>query len=362
MNNMKKTIPTLVGGAILLTNASVFAIDEVTNQDNQNQELESDSNVENVEVSTDISNEVTDVIVEVIEDTELKVEEEVADTEEVEVEKNDEVELEKNDVEINNSSNTIALETESGSKITQKEIVNLLSNARNASHQKVMITNKDGVIVREGSDANTAQIGTLKKDEYVDVYEQNTNLGWSKINFEGKMAYVNTSDLVDVKKEYKESSEANLSVRSGAGDTYSEFGKLSKGERVQVYQNLSNGWSKINYNSKIAFVETSKLVETYSSKAMVSVEKVKVYKTASDSSDVLGESKKNETLLIYGEEGEFYKVKFGETFGYVKKNDLTLVQSTEKPQTGDVMVFSYMGAVGISALGLVSVNRKKKLK
>lgn len=354
MNNIKKTIPTLVGGAILLTNASVLAIDEVPNQD-ASQELENESNVEQVEMP----NEVPDVVIEVVEEVEKveqKVEEDVSQVENL-VEEND---SEKTDGKIDESSNVIAVETESNSKITQEEIVNLLSNVRSVSKQKVMRVSKDSIIVREGSDSNAPKVGTLKKDEYVDVYEQNVTLGWSKINFEGKMAYVNTSDLVDVVELYKESSEDNLSVRSGAGNTYSEFGKLSKGERVQVYQELDNGWSKINYNSKIAFVETSKLTETYSSKATVSVDKVNVYKTASDSSTVLGESKKNEILLIYGEEGEYYKVKFGETFGYVKKSDLTLIQNTEKPQTGDAMVFSYMGAVGVSVLGLVSVNRKKR--
>ena len=352
MNNIKKTIPTLVGGAMLLSNASVLAIDEVTNKDGQNQEIENESNIE----QTEVSNEISDVVVEVIEDINTKVEQEASQFENLVEESS----VEGNINETNSPVDVAPLESESSSKITQEEIVNLLSNVRSASQQKVMIVNKDNIVVRESSDNNSSQVGTLKKDEYVDVYEQNSKLGWSKINFEGKMAYVNTSDLVDVKKEYKESLEANVSVRSGAGDTYSEFGKLSKGERVLVYQNLSNGWSKISYNSKIAFVETSKLVETYSSKATVSVDKVNVYKTASDSSDVLGESKKNETLLIYGEEGEYYKVKFGEAFGYVKKSDLTLMENIEKPQTGDVMVFSYMGAVGVSVLGLVSVNRKKK--
>lgn len=360
MSNMKKTIPTLVGGAMLLTNVPVFAIEEVLNEDNQNQEVESNLNTEQSEVSTETSNDVSDIVIEVVDDTNL-------DSKGEELTESDK--LEKTDTETNDSLNsttdsstTTTVESESTSQITQEQLVNLLNNARSVSQQKVMIVNKESIVVREGSDINTSQVGILKKDEYVDVYEQNTTLGWSKINFEGKMAYVNTSDLVDVEKKYKESSEANLSVRSGAGDTYSEFGKLSKGERVQVYQELSNGWSKINYNSKIAFVETSKLAETYLSKATVSVEKVNVYKTASDSSDTLGESKKGEVLLIYGEDGEYYKVKFGDVFGYVKKSDLILIENTEKPQTGDIMVFSYMGAVGVSVLGLVSINRKKKIK
>lgn len=348
MSNMKKTIPTLVGGVMLLTNTPAFAIEEIINEDNQNQELDNNLDIEQSEVSTDVSNDIPNIVVEVVEDIDLKLEKE---------ELTEENESKIDDIEINDLSNT---ETELNSQMTQQEMVNLLSNVRSTSKQKVMIVNKESIIVREGSDSNSTQVGTLNKDDYVDVYEQNSEEGWSKINFEGKMSYVNTGDLIDVEKKYKESSEDNVSVRSGAGDTYSEFGKLSKGERVQVYQELENGWSKINYNSQIAFVETSKLVESYLSVTIVSSDKVKVYETASDSSNVLGESKKGETLLVYGYEGDYYKVKFGNAFGYVKKSDLALVENTEKPQTGDMMVFSYMGAVGVSVLGLVSVNRKKE--
>lgn len=360
MNKIKKSIPTLVGSAMLLTNTSVLAIDEVINSDDNKQEIESELNVENSEISDEstiiISDNSNDTIVEVVENDGVNVEENIVNIETPVIK----VELEETKDEVEVQGDTDSIEANNGSIVTHEELVNLLNNIRSLSQQKVMIVNKEEISVREGSDKDTNIVGTLKNNQYVDVYEQSSTEGWSKINFKGKMAYVNTSDLIDVEKEYKESLEADVSVRSGAGESYSEFGKLSKGERVQVFQDLSNGWSKISYNSKIAFVETSKLTETYLSKAIVSVEKINVYKTASKDSDILGESKKDETLFIYGEENGYYKVKFGESFGYIEKDDLTLLQNTEKPQTGDAMVFSYMGVFGVSVLGMVSVNRKKK--
>lgn len=378
MSNIKKTIPTLVGGAMLLSNVTALAVNEVINPDAQNQEIENESN--------GTSGDVVDNIIEVEGDEVVKDENNVEKEEGTKDEVKEEVKVPESKPsegapEVNQPVvetpvvetpvvetpvaetpvvETPVIENQPNTQVTQEQLVNLLNNARAVSNQKVMQVNKDAVVVREGSAINSSQVGTLKKSDYVDVYEQNTLEGWSKINFEGKMAYVNTADLVDVEKINKEAVEDGVVVRSGAGTSYGEFGKLAKGERVQVYQELSNGWSKINYNGKIAFVEAGKLKETYTSKATVTVEKVNVYETASATGKVLGEAKKGEVVLIYGEEGEYYKVKFGESFGYIKKTDLKVIENIDKPQTGDAMVFSYMGTFGVSVLGLVSVNRKKK--
>lgn len=358
MSNIKKTIPTLVGGAMLLSNVQALAVEGLINQDGQNQEIESESSE-----AVDSNNKVDNVI-EVVEELEKEKEESVIDgSSSGSLEEDDKEVTIKEEVNTSNDVNTNmspTIQNETTSQVAHEEIINLLNNARTTSQQKVMVVKTDSIVVREGSATNASQVGTLKKNDYVDVYEQNSSEGWSKINYEGKMAYVNTSDLIDVEKEYKESIEDGVIVRSGAGNSYGEFGKLIKGERVQLFQELSNGWSKISYNGKIAFVETVKLKESYILKATVVVEKVNVYETALETASILGESKKGETLFIYGEEGNFYKVKFGEKFGFIKKSDLKLIESIEKPQTGDAMIFSYMGTFGVSVLGLVSVNRKKK--
>lgn len=361
MSNIKKTIPTLVGGAMLLGNMTAFAVEEVPNQDAQNQEIGTSDTVDGS----------------IVEDTTIEVEVEGSENDVVKDDVITDEVKEPVDNNINKGDNTSKVETpvapstpdvetvvveekQPENQISQEEFVNLLKNLRAVSNQKVMKVNKDALIVREGSVANSSQVGTLKKGDYVDVYEQNANEGWSKINFEGKMAYVNTVDLIDVEKVNKESIEDGVIVRSGAGNSYGEFGKLTKGERVQVYQELSNGWSKVNYNGKIAFVETAKLKESYISKATISMDKVNVYETASETAKVISEAKKGEIMFIYAEEGNFYKVKIGDAFGFIKKTDLKVIENIEKPQTGDAIVFSYMGTLGVSILGMASVNRKKK--
>ena len=54
---------------------------------------------------------------------------------------------------------------------------------------------------------------------------------------------------------------SGLNVRSGAGTSYSKLGKLEYKEKVTVLS-TSNGWSKINYNGKTGYVDSSYLQST----------------------------------------------------------------------------------------------------
>ena len=356
MINMKKTIPTLVGGAMLLTNPSVYALENAISPENEKQEIENNDTV--VENSNDVMVEIEGDITEGNSDkVEVSVDinnNEVSNNE-VEVEIIEKVEDVETSIIENNKEEVVEEKVE-----YVEEYKNILAKEKTTSEQKVMKVKVTSMSVRKEIAKDSEVKGTLEKDVYVDVYEQNSKEGWSKINYKGEMAYVNTSDLADITAEYKEAGKDNVSVRSGAGDEYGEFGTLKKGDRVKVYQVLNNGWSKVDYNSKISFIKTEDLIKSYTSTATVKVESVNVYKTASSSSQILGEAKKDETIYIYEESNGYYKVKYADDFGYVNKSELKVTSNTEKPQTGDMMVFSYVGAMGVSSLGFVAVNRKNK--
>ena len=127
--------------------------------------------------------------------------------------------------------------------------------------------NTDSLNVRSGPGTNYSKLGTLSKGSKVGVISESN--GWSKINYNGKEAYVsskylnripennNTSKPESV-KETKEVNTNSLNVRSGPGTNYSKLGSLSKGSKVEVISE-SNGWSKINYNGKEAYVSSQYL-------------------------------------------------------------------------------------------------------
>lgn len=132
--------------------------------------------------------------------------------------------------------------------------------------------NTDSLNVRSGPSTSYSVLGKLKKGTKIPVISEDS--GWSKINYNGKDAYVSSRYLSSISqnnnndtskpsvpesaKETKEVNTNSLNVRSGPGTNYSKLGTLKKGEKVGVLSE-NNGWSKINYNGKEAYVSSKYL-------------------------------------------------------------------------------------------------------
>ncbi|WP_138342624.1 C40 family peptidase [Intestinibacter bartlettii] len=130
-----------------------------------------------------------------------------------------------------------------------------------------------GLNVRSGAGTSYSKLGKLEYKEKVTVLS--TSNGWSKINYNGKTGYVDSSYLKSTLQDSTNDNTNNettgttkyvnttsgLNVRSGAGTSYSKLGKLEYKEKVTVLS-TSNGWSKINYNGKTGYVDSSYLQNT----------------------------------------------------------------------------------------------------
>ena len=130
-----------------------------------------------------------------------------------------------------------------------------------------------GLNVRSGAGTSYSKLGKLEYKEKVTVLS--TSNGWSKINYNGKTGYVDSSYLKSTVPGSTNDNTNNettgttkyvnttsgLNVRSGAGTSYSKLGKLEYKEKVPVLS-TSNCWSKINYNGKTGYVDSSYLQST----------------------------------------------------------------------------------------------------
>ena len=130
-----------------------------------------------------------------------------------------------------------------------------------------------GLNVRSGAGTSYSKLGKLEYKEKVTVLS--TSNGWSKINYNGKTGYVDSSYLKSTVPGSTNDNTNNettgttkyvnttsgLNVRSGAGTSYSKLGKLEYKEKVTVLS-TSNGWSKIKYNGKTGYVDSSYLQST----------------------------------------------------------------------------------------------------
>ncbi|MFS0781863.1 SH3 domain-containing protein [Bacillus sp. 1P06AnD] len=65
----------------------------------------------------------------------------------------------------------------------------------------------------------------------------------------------------------------NVEVKAGAGSQYKTIGSLARSTKVKVYNQLSSGWSEIDYNGKKAYI-SSDYVRFYKTTSLYSVKLV----------------------------------------------------------------------------------------
>ena len=119
---------------------------------------------------------------------------------------------------------------------------------------------------RSGPSTSHSIIGSLQKGQQVEYISESGS--WAKVKYNGVTGYVHgdyvtkgTTDNSTTGTTKYVSASVGLNVRSGAGTSYSKLGKLEYKEKVTVLS-TSNGWSKINYNGKTGYVDSSYLQST----------------------------------------------------------------------------------------------------
>ena len=119
---------------------------------------------------------------------------------------------------------------------------------------------------RTGPSTSYSIINVLMNGQKVEYIS--TSGSWLKVKYNGVTGYVHgdyvtkgTTDNSTTGTTKYVSASVGLNVRSGAGTSYSKLGKLEYKENVTVIS-TSNGWSKINYNGKTGYVDSSYLQST----------------------------------------------------------------------------------------------------
>ena len=130
-----------------------------------------------------------------------------------------------------------------------------------AATQTVTVTSR--VNFRKGPSMNYSIMRKLYKGYKLTYLGKNGN--WIKVKYDGTTGYV----YKDYVSGYSSSSDnkgltryvnasVGLNVRKGPSTSYSKLGKLSYGKSVKVLS-TSNGWSKIIYNGRTAYVKSTYL-------------------------------------------------------------------------------------------------------
>ena len=140
-----------------------------------------------------------------------------------------------------------------------------------ASASQVKCTS-DNVNIRASASTDAESLGKTKTGDVYTRYEKMEN-GWSKIDYNGKEAYIKSEFLESVEPESTgESSESstastpsfkpgdkitvkeNVNVRKSAGETGEKIATAYRGEQFELIE-LTNGWCKIKYKGEEAYVK-----------------------------------------------------------------------------------------------------------
>ena len=219
------------------------------------------------------------------------------------------------------------------------------SEKPNEGTTKTKVVTATSLNVRSGPSTSHGLIGTLKHNEKVEVISESN--GWSKIKYNGKEAYVSSTYLKDAENgevtnpgENQESAKikivtaTSLNVRSGPSTSHGLIGTLKHNEKVEVISE-SNGWSKIKYNGKEAYVSSTYLKDAENGEVInpgenqesakikiVTATSLNVRSGPSTSHGLIGTLKHNEKVEVISESNGWSKIKYNGKEAYVSSTYL----------------------------------------
>ena len=217
------------------------------------------------------------------------------------------------------------------------------------STKKMEVVNTSSLNIRSGAGTKYKVVGTAKKGQILDV--TSISNGWAKISYNGSTAYASANYLKTVSIEEPQNKIImivkvnDLSVRKGAGTSYTKLGSLKKGQEVTVVSELSNGWVKIEFNNGYGYVSNVKgaYLEPVSNTIVPSTpeESTVQYSATADinlrkenswSGQIITVIKKGTNLEVVSIDNNWAKVNYNGNVGYVPSTHIIKAESNTPSQ------------------------------
>lgn len=242
------------------------------------------------------------------------------------------------------------------------------SNSSSSSNSSNSITgevvNSPFLHVRAGAGTNFSILEDIYLYNKVQVLQK---LGsWYEIKVNGKIGYVYSYylDIVsgslsgDSSSSPTNNTDSNndniekgtvvnlqtLNVRSSPSTNCSVLGTLSNGAYVNIISS-DNGWYKIEYDGSYAYVSANYIqivspyqndtandsnnISSLSATGFINGYLVNIRSSANSNSKVIGQETINSPVTITGEKNNFYRVKLGNTYGFIAKKYITISQTSD---------------------------------
>ena len=230
-------------------------------------------------------------------------------------------------------------------------------------------------------------IGKLYTGNKVEIKGEDGN--WYKINYKGKTGYISkkyvklSSTTITEVEACSDVFQAQIgfNVRTGPSTSYSQIGRLIKGQVFQVKGKCSNGWYQIQYGSKTGYVSDKyldKMEDGATDPQVVGTAKVDTKSTKDPylsirhgqgtDTEKLDEAKTGTELQILADKSPvkgWTKVRYNNLTGYAYTKWLVMGETPDIPDTDEAPVITCKDELKVTVgdkLSLTDLNLAVKDK
>ena len=245
-----------------------------------------------------------------------------------------------------------AIACTSSTKVHAKPVNELKNINESKGNSFGEIISLEDLGLRKGADSSHEIITSIPSGARVNIIDKVSD-NWYKVGYKDFTGYVQAKDIRVLGDNLNQDnvgliSANQLNVRTSPNENGQVIGTLHKNDKVSVLDKSIDGWYKIDFNGRRAYV-SSKYVNLISYKNNEIKKEVKkepvegtgkvnintalnVRQAATNNSRIIGSLKGGEKVNIINESNGFYKIEFNNSYGYVYAKYISKDETNKKDQ------------------------------
>ena len=214
------------------------------------------------------------------------------------------------------------------------------------------IISSEDLGLRKGADSSHEIITSIPSGARVNIIDKVSD-NWYKVGYKDFIGYVEAKDIRVLGDNLNQDnvgliSANQLNVRTSPNENGQVIGTLHKNDKVNVLDKSIDGWYKIDFNGRRAYVSSKyvNLISYKNNEVKTEVKKepiegtgkvnintaLNVRQASTTNSRIIGSLKGGEKVNIISESNGFYKIEFNNSYGYVYSKYISKDGDSEKVQ------------------------------
>ena len=214
------------------------------------------------------------------------------------------------------------------------------------------IISSEDLGLRKGADSSHEIITSIPSGARVNIIDKVSD-NWYKVGYKDFVGYVEAKDIRILGYNLNQDNVAlisanQLNVRTSPNENGQVIGTLYKNNKVNVLDKSIDGWYKIDFNGRRAYVSSKyvNLILYKNNEVKTEVKKdpiegigkvnintaLNVRQASTTNSRIIGSLKGGEKVNIINESNGFYKIEFNNSYGYVYSKYISKDGGGEKVQ------------------------------